>query len=187
MRELSYIHAEGYPAVEMKHGPIALVEKGMPIVFLAPMDHLHEKVLSNIEEVKARGGRAITDSPAAFKDWADDVIIAPSTHPAFAPFVSVVPLQLLAYHVAVVMWTSRGIWRRASRWSDSMNALSQEEPARGARRARRASVIGILMAYVGGRCHARLPLRDRYLSAESLVHLKTLCYTSNPTRSRKQF
>jgi glucosamine--fructose-6-phosphate aminotransferase (isomerizing) len=104
MKELSYIHAEGYPAGEMKHGPIALVEEGMPVVFLAPMDHLYEKVLSNIEEVKARGGRVITitDSPAAFKDKADDVIIVPSTHPAFVPFVSVVPLQLLAYHVAVM-------------------------------------------------------------------------------------
>jgi glutamine---fructose-6-phosphate transaminase (isomerizing) len=104
MKELSYIHAEGYPAGEMKHGPIALVEKGMPIVFLAPMDDLHEKVLSNIEEVKARGGRAIvvTDSPAAFQHRTDDVIVVPSTHPALAPFVTVVPLQLLAYHVAVL-------------------------------------------------------------------------------------
>jgi glutamine---fructose-6-phosphate transaminase (isomerizing) len=104
MKELSYIHAEGYPAGEMKHGPIALIEKGVPVVFLAPMDSLHEKILSNIEEVKARGGRVIiiTDSPAAFKDRADDVIVVPSTHPALVPFVSVIPLQLLAYHVAAL-------------------------------------------------------------------------------------
>lgn len=104
MKELSYIHAEGYPAGEMKHGPIALIEKGTPVVFLAPIDSLHEKILSNIEEVKARGGRviAVTDSPAAFKDRVDDVIVVPSTHPVLVPFVSVVPLQLLAYHVAVM-------------------------------------------------------------------------------------
>jgi glucosamine--fructose-6-phosphate aminotransferase (isomerizing) len=104
MKELSYIHAEGYPAGEMKHGPIALIEKGVPVVVLAPMDSLHEKILSNIEEVKARGGRviAVTDSPAAFRDKADDVIVVPSTHPMLVPFVSVVPLQLLAYHVAAL-------------------------------------------------------------------------------------
>jgi glucosamine--fructose-6-phosphate aminotransferase (isomerizing) len=104
MKEISYIHAEGYPAGEMKHGPIALIEKGVPVVFLAPVDSLHEKILSNIEEVKARGGRiiAITDAPAALKDKADDLIVIPSTHPAFLPFVSVLPLQLLAYHVAVL-------------------------------------------------------------------------------------
>jgi glucosamine--fructose-6-phosphate aminotransferase (isomerizing) len=104
MKELSYIHAEGYPAGEMKHGPIALIEEGVPVVFLATIDGLHEKVLSNIEEVKARGGRIIvvTDSPAAFRDKADDMIVVPSTHPALVPFVTVVPLQLLAYHVAVL-------------------------------------------------------------------------------------
>jgi glucosamine--fructose-6-phosphate aminotransferase (isomerizing) len=104
MKELSYIHAEGYPAGEMKHGPIALIEKGMPVVFLAPMDHLHEKILSNVEEVKARGGRVIvvTDAPTAFQGKAEEVIIVPSTHPALVPFVSVIPLQLLAYHVAVL-------------------------------------------------------------------------------------
>jgi glucosamine--fructose-6-phosphate aminotransferase (isomerizing) len=104
MKELSYIHAEGYPAGEMKHGPIALIEEGVPVVFLATVDGLHEKVLSNIEEVKARGGRIIvvTDSPAAFRDKADDMIVVPSTHPALVPFVTVVPLQLLAYHVAAL-------------------------------------------------------------------------------------
>jgi glucosamine--fructose-6-phosphate aminotransferase (isomerizing) len=104
MKELTYLHAEGYPAGEMKHGPIALIEKGVPVVLLAPIDSLHEKILSNMEEVKARGGRIIvvTDSPAAFKDRADDIIVVPSTHPALLPFVSVVPLQLLAYHVAAL-------------------------------------------------------------------------------------
>jgi len=104
MKELSYIHAEGYPAGEMKHGPIALIEEGVPVVFLATIESLHEKILSNIEEVKARGGRIIvvTDSPAAFRDKADDMIVVPSTHPALVPFITVIPLQLLAYHVAVI-------------------------------------------------------------------------------------
>jgi len=104
MKEIAYIHADGYPAGEMKHGPIALLEEGVPVIFLATIDGLHEKSLSNIEEVKALGGRAIvvTDSPAAFRDKADDIIVVPSTHPALVPFVTVVPLQLLAYHVAVL-------------------------------------------------------------------------------------
>ena len=104
MKELAYIHADGYPAGEIKHGPIALIEDGVPVVFLATIDGLHEKILSNIEEVKARGGRIIvvTDSPAAFRDKADNMIVVPSTHPALVPFVTVVPLQLLAYHVAVL-------------------------------------------------------------------------------------
>jgi glucosamine--fructose-6-phosphate aminotransferase (isomerizing) len=104
MKELAYIHADGYPAGEMKHGPIALIEDGVPVVFLATIDGIHRKILSNIEEVKALGGRiiVITDSPAAFHDKADDMIVVPSTHPALAPFVTIVPLQLLAYHVAVI-------------------------------------------------------------------------------------
>jgi glutamine---fructose-6-phosphate transaminase (isomerizing) len=104
MKELSYLFAEGYPAGEMKHGPIALIEKDVPVVLLAPIDELHEKILSNMEEVKARGGRAIviTDSPAAFHSRADDIITIPSTHPALLPFVSAIPLQFLAYHVAVL-------------------------------------------------------------------------------------
>jgi glucosamine--fructose-6-phosphate aminotransferase (isomerizing) len=104
MKELAYIHADGYPAGEMKHGPIALIEEGVPVVFLATIDGMHGKILSNIEEVKTLGGRVIvvTDSPAAFRGKADDMIVVPSTHPAFVPFVTVVPLQLLAYHVAVI-------------------------------------------------------------------------------------
>ena len=104
MKELSYIHAEGYPAGEMKHGPIALIEEGVPVLFLATVDALQEKVLSNMEEVKARGGRviAITDAPAAFHKSTNEIIVVPSTHPMLVPFVSVIPLQLLAYHVAVM-------------------------------------------------------------------------------------
>jgi glucosamine--fructose-6-phosphate aminotransferase (isomerizing) len=103
LKEISYIHAEGYPAGEMKHGPIALIDKGLPVVVLAPSNDLFEKVFSNIEEVKARGGRviAVTDSPEALKGKADDVIEVPSTHPLFTPFINVIPLQLLAYHVGV--------------------------------------------------------------------------------------
>jgi glutamine---fructose-6-phosphate transaminase (isomerizing) len=103
MKELANIHADGYPAGEMKHGPIALIEDGVPVVFLATIDGMHGKILSNIEEVKALGGRIIvvTDSPAAFRGKADDMIVVPSTHPALVPFVTVVPLQLLAYHVAM--------------------------------------------------------------------------------------
>ena len=104
MKELAYIHAEGYPAGEMKYGPIALIEEGLPVVFVATIDGLHEKILANIEEARTLGGRVIvvTDTPAVFRGKADDMIVVPSTHPALVPFVTVVPLQLLAYHVAVM-------------------------------------------------------------------------------------
>ncbi|MDA8173552.1 MAG: glutamine--fructose-6-phosphate transaminase (isomerizing) [Nitrospiraceae bacterium] len=104
LKEISYVHAEGYPAGEMKHGPIALLEKGMPVVLIAPADALIEKTLSNMEEVKARGARiiAITDEPAAFRAKADDIVAVPSTHPSLSPFMSVLPLQFLAYHVGVL-------------------------------------------------------------------------------------
>ncbi len=104
MKELSYIHAEGYPAGEIKHGPIALIEEGVPVVVLATMDELHEKIILDIEEVKARGGRTIviTDSPAAYGEMADHLITVPTTHPVLVPFITVIPLQLLAYHVAVL-------------------------------------------------------------------------------------
>ncbi len=104
MKELAYIHADGYSAGEMKHGPIALIEDGVPVLFLATIDDLHGNIMSNIEEVKSLGGRIIvvTDSPAAFRDRVDDVIVVPSTHPALVPFVTAMPLQLLAYHVAVL-------------------------------------------------------------------------------------
>ena len=104
LKEISYIHAEGYPAGEMKHGPIALIEDGLPVVVLAPVDELFKKTLSNIEEVIARGGRviAVTDEPAYLKDKVQDVIKVPSTYPILSPLINVVPLQLLAYHIAVM-------------------------------------------------------------------------------------
>ena len=104
LKEISYIHAEGYAAGEMKHGPIALIEKDVPVIVVAPKDSLFEKTLSNIEEVKARGGRviAVTDSPGSLMNKADDIIEVPVCHPLLAPLVTVIPLQLLAYHVGVL-------------------------------------------------------------------------------------
>lgn len=104
LKEISYIHAEGYPAGEMKHGPIALIEKGLPVLVVAPSNDLFEKIFSNLEEVKARGGRiiAVTDAPALLGNKADDVIEVPAAHPMLAPFVHAIPLQLLAYHIGVL-------------------------------------------------------------------------------------
>jgi len=104
LKEISYIHAEGYPAAEMKHGPIALVDENMPIVFVATHHQLHNKIISNMKEVKARNGRIlaiITEGDNEVPAIADDVIEVPPTHYALAPLLSVIPLQLLAYHVAV--------------------------------------------------------------------------------------
>jgi glucosamine--fructose-6-phosphate aminotransferase (isomerizing) len=104
MKEVSYIHAEGYPAGELKHGPIALIEEGTPVIVVAPVNDLFEKISSNIEEVKARGARviALTDEPERLRNKADDVIEIPATHPLLSPFLSVIPLQLLAYHTAAL-------------------------------------------------------------------------------------
>lgn len=105
LKEISYIHAEGYPAAEMKHGPIALIDETMPVVLVATQDRFYNKVLSNIEEVKARKGRVIAVVTAGDKiaaKLADYVIEVPSVHEAFVPMISVVPLQLLAYHTAVL-------------------------------------------------------------------------------------
>jgi glucosamine--fructose-6-phosphate aminotransferase (isomerizing) len=104
LKEISYIHAEGYPAAEMKHGPIALIDSNMPTVVIAPTDALFDKVLSNMQEVKARGGKiiAITDADANLGKLADWTIIIPKTLHMLTPLLSVVPLQLLAYHVAVM-------------------------------------------------------------------------------------
>ncbi len=105
LKEVSYIHAEGYPAAEMKHGPIALIDEDMPVVVLAPRDEVYAKTLSNIEEVRARHGRVIaivTDRDHEVTDRVDDVIVVPGTIPALMPVLSTVPLQLLAYHVAVM-------------------------------------------------------------------------------------
>jgi len=105
LKEISYIHAEGYPAAEMKHGPIALIDKDMPVVFLATRDAIYDKVISNIEEVKARGGRIIciaTQGDDKIQNYADHVIYVPETLKALMPLLSVIPLQLLSYHVAVM-------------------------------------------------------------------------------------
>ncbi|WP_298451033.1 glutamine--fructose-6-phosphate transaminase (isomerizing) [uncultured Prevotella sp.] len=104
LKEISYIHAEGYPAAEMKHGPIALIDENMPVVFVATHHQLYKKIISNIEEVKARNGRIIavvTEGDEAVKKIAEATIDVPSTLGTLAPLLSVIPLQLIAYHVAV--------------------------------------------------------------------------------------
>jgi glucosamine--fructose-6-phosphate aminotransferase (isomerizing) len=105
LKEISYIHAEGYPAAEMKHGPIALIDNEMPVVFVATKDHSYEKIVSNIEEVRARKGRVIAivnEGDTEVKKLAEFAIEVPSTNEALQPLISVVPLQLLAYHIAVL-------------------------------------------------------------------------------------
>jgi glutamine---fructose-6-phosphate transaminase (isomerizing) len=105
LKEISYIHAEGYPAAEMKHGPIALVDEETPSVFLIPRGGVYDKVRSNLEEIKARGGPVIaiaTEGDEAAANRADDVIYIPDTPEYLQPLVSVVPLQLLAYHIALL-------------------------------------------------------------------------------------
>jgi glutamine---fructose-6-phosphate transaminase (isomerizing) len=105
LKEISYIHAEGYPAAEMKHGPIALIDEEMPVVFIATKDSSYEKVVSNIQEVKARKGKIIavvTEGDTTVKHMADHVIEIPETEEAFVPLVAVVPLQQLSYHIAVM-------------------------------------------------------------------------------------
>jgi glutamine---fructose-6-phosphate transaminase (isomerizing) len=108
LKEISYIHAEGYPAGEMKHGPIALIDEDMPVVTVAPRDHVFEKMMGNVQEVKARGGSVIAvttashDGFAGLLDPARDVLLTvPDSHPMLAPVLLVVPLQLIAYHVAI--------------------------------------------------------------------------------------
>jgi glucosamine--fructose-6-phosphate aminotransferase (isomerizing) len=105
LKEVSYIHAEGYPAAEMKHGPIALIDHEMPVVFLAPSDAVFDKVVSNIEEVRARDGRVIavvSDGAHELKDKVHDLIQVPHTLPFLLPVLTTIPLQLLAYHIAVL-------------------------------------------------------------------------------------
>jgi len=120
---VSYIHAEGYPASEMKHGPIALIDADMPVVVIAPKDAVYDKVRSNIDEVKARGG-CIHE----LIDIVDHAITIPRTHDALTPILASVPLQLLAYYIAVLRWTNvdrprpiRGVVR----------CLSSRRPGRG--------------------------------------------------------
>ena len=104
LKEISYIHAEGMPAAEMKHGPIALINEGMPVVFVATKGVQYDKVISNIEEVRARGGHIIaiaTEGDTQIKRYSDHVIYVPDAPEPLQPLLSVVPLQLLAYHAAV--------------------------------------------------------------------------------------
>jgi glucosamine--fructose-6-phosphate aminotransferase (isomerizing) len=105
MKEISYIHAEGYPAAEMKHGPIALVDENTPSVFIVPQATVYDKVVSNMEEIKARGGPVIAvvdEEDTHATELADDVIVVPATADFLQPIVTAVPLQLLAYHMAVL-------------------------------------------------------------------------------------
>ncbi|HEX8829807.1 MAG TPA: glutamine--fructose-6-phosphate transaminase (isomerizing), partial [Longimicrobium sp.] len=105
LKEISYIHAEGYPAAEMKHGPIALIDENMPVVVIAPKDAVYDKVRSNIDEVKARGGciiGVISEDDTELEQVVEHVIRIPRTHDALTPILASVPLQLLAYHIAVL-------------------------------------------------------------------------------------
>ena len=105
LKEISYIHAEGYPAAEMKHGPIALIDENMPVVVVAPKDSLFDKVISNVREIKARGGRVIavtTEDCHPLDEIADHIIKVPKTLPMLMPIITCIPLQLLAYHIAVL-------------------------------------------------------------------------------------
>ncbi len=105
LKEISYIHAEGYPAAEMKHGPIALIDENMPVVFIATKDSTYDKIVSNIEEVKARCGRVIaiaTEGDTLMKEKVDHTIYVPETYELLTPLLTIIPLQLLAYHIAVI-------------------------------------------------------------------------------------
>ena len=108
LKEISYIHAEGYPAAEMKHGPIALVDENLPVIFVATMDSYHEKVVSNIQEIKARKGKLIavvTEGDQSILTLTEDIIQVPAVDEIIAPILNVIPLQLLSYYIGI----SRGI------------------------------------------------------------------------------
>lgn len=105
LKEISYIHAEGYPAAEMKHGPIALIDEDMPVVFVAPHDSTYDKIISNIEEVRARKGKIIViahEDDENIKNYADYILPVPKTAPLFAPILNIIPLQFLSYYIAVM-------------------------------------------------------------------------------------
>ena len=105
LKEISYIHAEGYPAAEMKHGPIALIDENMPVAFIATKDSSYEKIVSNIQEVRARKGRVIsviTEGDTQIPAMSEFVIEVPATDESLMPIISVIPLQLLSYHIAVM-------------------------------------------------------------------------------------
>lgn len=104
LKEISYVHAEGYPAAEMKHGPIALVDENLPVVFVATKDSYHEKIMSNMQEIKARKGKVIaviTEGDTITPTIADDIIVVPAADEIVAPMLSVIPLQLLAYYIGI--------------------------------------------------------------------------------------
>jgi glucosamine--fructose-6-phosphate aminotransferase (isomerizing) len=104
LKEISYIHAEGYPAGEMKHGPIALIDERMPVVTIAPRDGVYDKMASQVEQVKARGGIVIalaTEGDEVIRRKADHVLYVPETSPLLTPVLAVLPMQLLAYHTAI--------------------------------------------------------------------------------------
>jgi glucosamine--fructose-6-phosphate aminotransferase (isomerizing) len=104
LKEISYIHAEGYPAAEMKHGPIALVDENLPVVFIATKDSYHEKIISNMQEIRARKGKVIAiinEGDEQSISLADDVIVVPEADEILAPMLSVIPLQLLAYYIGI--------------------------------------------------------------------------------------
>ena len=106
LKEISYIHAEGYPAAEMKHGPIALIDEEMPVVVIAVRKGHYEKVVSNIQEIKSRKGKIIsvvTEGDVEVKELADHVIEIPETIEALTPLLTTIPLQLLSYHIAVLL------------------------------------------------------------------------------------
>jgi len=108
LKEISYIHAEGYPAAEMKHGPIALVDENLPVVFVATKDRYYEKIVSNVQEIKARKGKVIcivTEGDNIIPSMADDVLFVPDAPEALGPILSVIPLQLLSYYIG----TARGL------------------------------------------------------------------------------
>jgi glucosamine--fructose-6-phosphate aminotransferase (isomerizing) len=104
LKEISYVHAEGYPAAEMKHGPIALIDEQMPVIFVAPQDAIYSKIVSNMEEVRARGGRIIAvvnECDPTVMGLSDTCVSVPRTHDLLTPILSIIPLQLFSYYVAV--------------------------------------------------------------------------------------
>ena len=105
LKEISYIHAEAYPAGEMKHGPIALIDKNMPVLAIMPKDKWYEKMLSQVEQAKARGGKTIivaTDGDGRISDIADEILWIPEAPCMVNPIIAVIPLQILAYHIAAM-------------------------------------------------------------------------------------
>ncbi|HDR91141.1 MAG TPA: glutamine--fructose-6-phosphate transaminase (isomerizing) [candidate division Zixibacteria bacterium] len=109
LKEISYVHAEGYPAAEMKHGPIALIDDYTPAVFIATEDPLYDKITSNIEEIRARGGKVIaiaTEGDDRIGELTEDIIFVPKADPRVTPLITAIPLQLLAYHIAVLRGTN---------------------------------------------------------------------------------